>query len=45
MITMDFLKPEAKKIQYNHILSESREKEPYNELFFGPKVVLLRNWK
>jgi hypothetical protein len=31
---MDFFKPEVKKIQYNHILSESGEKEPSNELFF-----------
>ena len=45
MITMDFFKQEVKKIQYNHILSESGEKEPSNELFFGPKVVLLRNWR
>jgi hypothetical protein len=34
MIAMDFFKPEVKKIQYNHILSESGEKEPSNELFF-----------
>jgi hypothetical protein len=34
MIIMDFFKPEVKKIQYNHILSESGEKEPSNELFF-----------
>jgi hypothetical protein len=34
MITMDLFKPEVKKIQYNHILSESGEKEPSNELFF-----------
>jgi hypothetical protein len=33
MIAMDFFKPEVKKIQYNHILSESGEKES-NELFF-----------
>ena len=31
---MDLFKPEDKKIQYNHILSESGEKEPSNELFF-----------
>jgi hypothetical protein len=34
MIAMDFFKPEVNKIQYNHILSESGEKEPSNELFF-----------
>jgi hypothetical protein len=34
MIAMDFFKPDVKKIQYNHILSESGEKEPSNELFF-----------
>jgi hypothetical protein len=34
MIAMDFFKREVKKIQYNHILSESGEKEPSNELFF-----------
>ena len=31
---MDFFKPEVKKIQYNHILSESGEKEPSNKLLF-----------
>jgi len=31
---MDFFKPEVQKIQYNHILSESGEKEPSNEFFF-----------
>jgi hypothetical protein len=34
MIAMNFLKPEVQKIQYNHILSESGEKEPSNEFFF-----------
>jgi hypothetical protein len=34
---MDFFKPEVKKIQYNHILSESGEKEPSNELFLQVK--------
>jgi hypothetical protein len=37
MITMDFFKPEVNKIQYNHILSESGEKELSNELFFRSK--------
>jgi prophage antirepressor-like protein len=37
MITMDFFKPEVNKIQYNHILSESGEKEPSYELFFRSK--------
>ena len=31
---MDFFKPEVNKIQYSHILSESGEKEPSNELLF-----------
>ena len=31
---MDFFKQEVKEIQYNHILSESGETEPSNELFF-----------
>jgi hypothetical protein len=37
MITMDLFKPEIKKIQYNHILSEAGEKDPSNELFFRSK--------
>ena len=40
MITMDFFKPEVKKIQYNHILSESGEKDPSNELFFRSESII-----
>jgi hypothetical protein len=45
MITMDLFKPEVKKIQYSHILSESGEKVHQMSCFSGPKVVLLRNWR
>jgi len=30
---MDFFKPKVKKVQYNHIFSESEEKELSNEFF------------
>jgi hypothetical protein len=45
MITMDLFKPEVKKIQYNHILSESGEKEPSNELFFRSESSIAKKLK